>query len=101
MKRMMQRQGQLEADGSPAQRRPPVTATRPPRPASEPERTIPGRIAEFVRDIRSELRQVAWPTRSEVTNSTIVVLITLVLLIGLIFVLNYAFAKGASFLFAP
>ena len=99
MKRMMQRQGQLEADGSPAQRRPPPTAGRPPRPSSQPERTIPGRVSEFVREIRSELRQVAWPTRSEVVNSTVVVLITLVLLIALIFVLNYAFAKGAAFLF--
>ncbi|MCL4414379.1 MAG: preprotein translocase subunit SecE [Actinobacteria bacterium] len=58
-------------------------------------------MSEFVREIRSELRQVAWPTRSEVVNSTVVVLITLVLLIALIFVLNYAFAKGAAFLFTP
>ena len=97
---MMQRQGQMEADGSPAQRRPPTGATRP-RPQAQAQASIPSRVAEFVREIRQELRQVAWPTRGEVVNSSTVVLITLVLLVGLIFVLNYTFARGAAYLFTP
>ncbi len=96
MKRMMQRQGQIEADGSPATRR-----TPPPRaaPWSRPETSVFGRIAEFFREVRSELRQVAWPTRTEVVNSATIVFITLVLLVSLIFLLNYAFSHAVIFLF--
>ncbi len=36
------------------------------------------RIGQFFREVRQELRQVAWPTRSEVINYTTVTLITLV-----------------------
>ncbi len=93
---MMQRQGQVEADGSPAARR-----TEPPRtrPQPRPEMSFPGRVAEFGREVRSELRQVAWPTRPEVVNSATVVFITLVLLVSLIFVLNYAFSHAVIHLF--
>ena len=58
-KRMMQRQGQLAPDGTPARRAP------QPRPAPRPvkERTGPG---EYARQVRAELRKVAWPTRAEV-----------------------------------
>ena len=93
---MMQRQGQLEADGSPATRR-----TAPPRarPTAPPEVGAPGRVVEFFREVRSELRQVAWPTRNEVVNSATVVLVTLILLVSLIFLLNYAFSHAVNFLF--
>jgi preprotein translocase SecE subunit len=59
----------------------------------------PFRVGQFFREVRSELRQVAWPNRAEVINYTVVTFATLVLLIGLIFVLNYAFAKGVFWLF--
>jgi preprotein translocase subunit SecE len=97
MKRMMQRQGQLEADGSPATKR---TAPVAPRPKPSTDISGTGRIVEFFRDIRSELRQVAWPTRSEVANSATVVFIVLVLLASLIFILNYAFSHAVIKLFS-
>jgi preprotein translocase subunit SecE len=98
MKRMMQRQGQLEADGSPATRE--AVAPRTGRPAApRPELSIPGRIAEFAREVRSELRQVAWPTRPEVLNSATVVFITLVILVVLIFLLDYAFSHSINWLY--
>jgi len=59
----------------------------------------PLRVGQFFREVRSELRQVAWPNRAEVINYTVVTLATLLLLIGLIFVLNYAFSKGVFWLF--
>jgi len=93
---MMQRQGQIEADGSPAARR-----TAPPRtrPTAAPETSATSRVADFFRDVRSELRQVAWPTRKEVANSATIVFLVLVLLVSLIFVLNYAFSHAVIFLF--
>jgi preprotein translocase subunit SecE len=51
-------------------------------------------VVEFGREVRSELRQVAWPTRPEVANSSAVVILVLVLLVALIFALNYAFSHG-------
>jgi preprotein translocase subunit SecE len=92
-KRLMQRQGQLGEDGSPAAAKRQAT-----RPTQKPpsQRTSP---VTFLREVRGELRKVAWPSRSEVLNYSTVVLVTLVVLIGLIFVLDYAFAKSVLFLF--
>ena len=69
-KRMLQKQGQLGADGEPVaekrrgHRRRPRTARR----ASVPR--------QFIREVRGELRKVAWPTRPEVVKYSIVVLVT-------------------------
>ena len=88
----MQRQGQdPEGETAPAR-----TA-----PARKPAKREPFRIGQFLREVRSELRQVAWPNRSEVVNYTTVTLVTLLSLMVLIFVLNYAFAKGVLWLFNP
>ncbi len=92
MKRMMQKQGQLAPDGTPARKEAPRPAAR----AATKERVG---AAEYFRQIRAELRKVAWPTRAEVVRYSIVVLFALVLLTGLIFGLDYAFGKGVIFLF--
>jgi preprotein translocase subunit SecE len=93
MKRLMQRQGQVDADGSPTRKE----APRPPasRVATK-ERIGP---SEYARQVRGELRKVAWPTRAEVVNYSIVVLMALILLTALIFALDYVFAEGVIFLF--
>jgi preprotein translocase subunit SecE len=88
---MMQKQGQ-DPDGEAAPKR-----TAPPR--RPPPKREPFRPSQFFREVRSELRQVAWPNRSEVINYTTVTLVTLLSLMVLIFVLNYAFAKGVLWLF--
>jgi preprotein translocase subunit SecE len=100
-KRLMQRQGQMEADGSPATRKAPAStkAGGPRQPRSRQQgrkRTTP---VQFVREVRDEMRQVAWPSRSELINYTSVVLTTLIIMIGLIFVLNLAFGKLITLLF--
>jgi preprotein translocase subunit SecE len=91
-KRLMQRQGQIERDGSPAARRP----TQAPVATRRRQRTSP---AQFVREVRDELRQVAWPNRAEMINYTMVVITTLVIMVSLIFLLNLAFGKAVLFLF--
>ncbi len=58
--------------------------------------SLPGRVAEFGREIRAELRQVAWPTRSEVVSAATVVLIVLVLLTAAIFGLNWIFSHAVT-----
>jgi preprotein translocase subunit SecE len=85
-KRMLQRQGQLGADGEPQARR--RTATPPPAPKAKEERTTP---IQFVREVRGELRKVAWPTRAEVVNYSIIVLVAVVLLTAYVAALDYGF----------
>ena len=97
-KRTMQRQGQVESEGTP-----PV-GPRAAQPVARPQTARPAAAhgsgpAAFVKDIRSELRKVAWPTRDEVTNYAVVVLVTLVVLVAFIFALNLAFGKAITALF--
>ncbi|MHB8294676.1 MAG: preprotein translocase subunit SecE [Acidimicrobiales bacterium] len=91
-KRILQRQGQLGADGQPS------APKAPPRPAPKPaaQRTS---ASQFLREVRGEMRKVAWPTRAQVVNYSAVVMLTLVLLVGLIFGLDYVFSRAMLFLF--
>ena len=100
-KRMMQRQGQMEADGSPSTRRASTATqtkaqTRTQKGPSGRKRTTP---VQFVREVRDEMRQVAWPSRAELINYTSVVFTTLVIMIALIFALNLGFGKLITLLF--
>jgi preprotein translocase subunit SecE len=68
------------------------------RPSRPRVRTTP---AQFLREVEAEMHKVAWPSRPEVVNYSIVVLTTLVIIVALIFALNLAFARGVSFLLQP
>ena len=92
MKRMMQRQGQVDRDGQPTRREAPTRAA--PRPADKRVKA-----GEYARQVRAELRKVAWPTRKEVIHYSTIVFIALVLLTALIFLLDLLFGKGVIWLF--
>lgn len=97
---MMRRQGQVGEDGAPVarqagQRPGSYSATRSTSVATA-ERTKP---AAFLKDVRAELRRVAWPTRTEVIHYSLVVLFTLAILLVVIFALDFVFAKSVLFLF--
>ena len=91
-KRMMQRQGQVGADGAPAARR--TSAQDVQRRRSE--RATP---REFFRQVREEMRQVSWPTRPEVVNYTSIVLFVLIFMTALIFGLGLGCSHFVAFLF--
>ncbi len=91
-KRLLQRRGSLGADGAPAPQETRQRATKGPAQT----RTTP---VQFVREVRSELGKVAWPSRAETLNYSLVVFLALALLISGIFGLDYVSAKGAFFLF--
>ncbi len=97
-RRLLQRQGQLGPEGEPAV----ATRREPPKPptvragGAPSNRTTP---AQFVREVRTELKRVAWPTRAETINYSTVVFIALAVLMALIFALDTAFAKAVLFLF--
>ena len=76
-----------------------TTTNRKSREAVEPEeRTSP---TEFTREVRSELRKVAWPTRPEVINYSLVVLFTVIALTLFIGVLDWIFSLTVLELFRP
>lgn len=87
-KRMMERQG---ADPSAPRER-----QRPAQSAPRRERTGP---AQFLGEVRGELRKVGWPTKAEVVNSTIIVLVAVAFLTTLIFGFDWASARLVLFLF--
>jgi len=66
------------------------------RQAPPPQKNRDQRVGpvQFFREVRGELRKVAWPTRAEVINYSIVVLVTVVMLTALIFGLDYVFGEG-------
>ncbi|GMU79154.1 MAG: hypothetical protein AMXMBFR46_19470 [Acidimicrobiia bacterium] len=87
-KRLMAKQG-ADKPRAPERRTPPQ-----PSPAKE---KVGAR--QYFSEVRGELKKVAWPTRKEVVNSTIVVLIAIVVMTALIFGFDYASSKFVLFLF--
>jgi preprotein translocase subunit SecE len=39
-------------------------------------KSLPERFSSFIKDVRSEMRKVVWPSRAEVQSTTAVVIIT-------------------------
>jgi preprotein translocase subunit SecE len=86
-KRLLQRQGEMDAEGNPTSKRRSAPAANAPR---EP-RTKP---RQFVREVNAELRKVAWPTRSETLNLSLIVFVFLVVMTALIAAMDFAFTES-------
>jgi preprotein translocase subunit SecE len=76
---------------APAERRRPPSSGAPRR-----ERTT---AKQFTREVKAEMKKVAWPSKPEVVNSTIIVLVSVVFMTTLIFGLDYSFARFVLYLF--
>jgi len=59
-------------------------------------RTSPG---TFLREVRAELKKVAWPNRKEVTSYTMVVLITTIVLTLIVFAMDFVLRNAVLELF--
>jgi preprotein translocase subunit SecE len=90
-KRMLQRQGEVGADGEPIR-----TRRAPQAPKAKEQRTS---APQFIREVRSELRKVVWPTRSETINYSLIVLVTLIFFTSLIFAIDWVFSEFVLRLF--
>jgi preprotein translocase subunit SecE len=95
-KRMLRRAGYLDESGEPTQngkgnRGRTATAAAPQREKSSPK--------QFLKETRGELRKVAWPTRAEVINYSIIVLVFLVVMTALVAAADWGFAKAVFWLF--
>ncbi len=85
-KRQMARQG---ADR-------PRAPERRPSPSPQAERTGP---REYFSEVRGEFKKVAWPPRPEIMNSTVVVLVGLVIMTALIFVFDWSAVHVVDYVF--
>jgi preprotein translocase subunit SecE len=57
------------------------------------------RVAEFVKDVRVESSKVSWPTRSELRDSTIVVIITVLIVAAFIGAVDRVLSLAIGLLF--
>lgn len=100
-KRALKKQGELGDDGTPAPRKrsaTPSSAARAKAAAGGKEERTTTR--QFVKEVRGELRKVAWPTRSETLNYSLIVAVTLVIMTTLIFCLDWIFSEVILRLFS-
>jgi preprotein translocase subunit SecE len=90
-KRQMRKMGALDEQGQPVRTPRPATARKP-----EEERTGP---AQYLREVRSEMRKVAWPTWPEVRKYSVVVLITVVIFMAYVGALDAIFGVLTGWLY--
>ena len=53
-----------------------IAVTEQPSTGLQQLKTQPARFMEFLKEVRSEMRKVVWPSRPEVQSATVVVLVT-------------------------
>jgi preprotein translocase subunit SecE len=87
-RRYLQKQGQMDEEGNviPQRREPKVLDDKKERDS----------FFEYLAGVRSELRKVTWPTKSETINYTIVVMVTFTFVTALVALLDFGFAKGVG-----
>jgi preprotein translocase subunit SecE len=52
-----------------------------------------GRMAQFLRDVRAELKRVSWPTLNEVKNTTIITLIAVIFFAVYLFLVDQGLSR--------
>lgn len=72
---------------------------RPPGDKNTEKRGFFGRIILFVRQVIAELKKVVTPTRKELINYTLVVLVFVIIMMALVTILDLAFGNAAIWVF--
>jgi preprotein translocase subunit SecE len=89
-KRQLRKMGALDEDGK---------ATRAPRQQQKKDQRV-GAL-QYLREVREEMRKVAWPKRPEVTRYSIVVIITVVFYTALVGGFDYLFGQMSEWFYRP
>ena len=87
-KRQLRRMGALDDQGR---------ATRPQRQPRKQERVG---VRQYLREVRDEMRKVAWPKQPEVTRYSIIVVITVVVYTALVGGLDYVFGQFSQWFYS-
>jgi len=69
-------------------RRPPINP--------QTERTTP---RQYLREVQGEMKRVAWPPRAEIMNSTVIVVIGVVIMTALIFFFDWLAGGAVNHIF--
>jgi preprotein translocase subunit SecE len=88
-KRQLKKMGALDDEGKQTR------TQRPPKKKSD--RAGP---RQYLREVREEMRKVAWPTRPEVKRYSIIVVITVVVYTALVGGLDYFFGQWSSWFYS-
>jgi preprotein translocase subunit SecE len=88
-KRTLKRQGALNEQGRPVRAAPPVRRQKEARIGP----------TQYVREVRDEMRKVAWPKWPEVRRFSIIVLVTVILYTAYIFGLDSLFGVLSGWLY--
>src|SRR5215203_1367194 len=56
-------------------------------------RQSPGRLAQFLHDVRAEMKRVSWPTLNHVQNTTIITIIAVIFFAEYLFVVDQALSR--------
>jgi preprotein translocase subunit SecE len=88
-KRQLKKMGALDDEGKQTR------TQRPPNNTSD--RAGP---RQYLREVREEMRKVAWPTRPEVKRYSIIVVITVVVYTALVGGLDYFFGQWSSWFYS-
>ena len=93
MNRQTKRQMAKSGMDQPTKRTPPSKAATA---TVQRERTSP---KKYLEEVQGEMKKVVWPTRPEVRNSTIIVLVAIVIMGALIFAFDWSSVQTVDFLF--
>ncbi len=55
-------------------------------------------INEYFSGVVAELRKVTWPTRADVVNHTLIVIISVIIAIGVVTVLDFGLSKAVEYI---
>ncbi len=88
-KRQLRKMGALDEQGKPTRAQP--TAKK------KNERVG---IRQYLREVRDEMRKVAWPERPEVKRYSIIVIITVVVYTALVGGLDYVFSEFSQWFYS-
>lgn len=62
-------------------------------------RNVVGRVSRFLKEVRAELRKVAWPNRRETVVFTSVVIVAVIIVAAVIWVMDVVFTQALTLLF--
>ena len=58
-----------------------------------------GKIKQFVSDVTKEMKKVSWPSREQLKESTMVVIVTTLIFTVVIYIIDFAFGEILKFMF--
>ncbi|HWS45413.1 MAG TPA: preprotein translocase subunit SecE [Acidimicrobiia bacterium] len=76
--------------------RPRAPERRAAAPSPQTDRVGP---KQYLSEVRGEMKKVAWPPRQEIFNSTLVVIVGLVVMTSLIFLFDWASVHVVDYIF--